>query len=140
MRYSFPSLPQRADPTLPKLAVLDLKTRTTKRLALSGSHAHYVASGHLVYTAAGALRAVPFDLARLETRGTPVTVLPRLVRKSAGAGDFMIAANGTLAYVEAPDLLAPNTLVWVDRQGREEQIDVPPRFYMQPAYHQTEPD
>ena len=35
--------------------------------------------GHLVYAAAGTLRAVPFDLARLETRGTPVTVVPDVV-------------------------------------------------------------
>ena len=37
------------------------------------------ASGHLVYAAAGALRAVPFDLARLQTRGTPVPVVPDVV-------------------------------------------------------------
>ena len=45
-------------------------------LVRGGSHAHYVPSGHLVYAAAGTLRAVPFDLARLETRGTPVPVVP----------------------------------------------------------------
>ena len=60
----------------------------TRVLVPGGSHAHYVPSGHLVYTAGGTLRAVPFDLARLETRGTPVTVLPRLVTTAAGGGRF----------------------------------------------------
>ena len=35
--------------------------------------------------------------------GTPVTVLPRLVRKPQGAGDFDVAPSGMLAYVDAPD-------------------------------------
>ena len=61
------------------MAVLDLQTGTRTILVRGGSHAHYVPSGHLVYAAAGTLRAVPFDLARLETRGTPVPVVPEVV-------------------------------------------------------------
>ena len=49
-----------------QVAILDLGTREYKVLVRGGSHAHYVPSGHLVYTAEGTLRAVPFDLARLE--------------------------------------------------------------------------
>ena len=49
-----------------QVAVLDLQTGMRTVLVRGGSHAHYVSSGHLVYAAAGALRAVPFDLARLE--------------------------------------------------------------------------
>src|SRR5262249_37648652 len=99
-----------------------------------GSHAHYVSSGHLVYIAEGTLRAVPFDLARLETRGTPVTVLPRVVTTPEGAGDFVVAADGTLAYVDAPGAkaTAARTLVWVDRQGREETLTAAPRPYFHP--------
>jgi hypothetical protein len=40
---------------------LDLQTGTRVVLVRGGSHAHYVPSGHLIYTAAGT-RAVPFDL------------------------------------------------------------------------------
>jgi len=129
-----------------QVAVLDLATGTPRVLVRGGSHAHYVPSGlgspnraereagHLVYTAGGTLRAVPFDLARLETRGTPVTVLPRLVTTLQGAGDFDVAADGTLAYVDAPGatLSAGRTLVWVDRQGREDPLGAPPRPYFHP--------
>src|SRR6185436_11119827 len=50
-----------------QVAVLDLQTGAQKMLVRGGSHAHYVPSGHLVYVASGALQAVPFDLASLET-------------------------------------------------------------------------
>jgi len=120
-------------PDAAQVAVLDLATNTPRVLMRGGSHAHYVQSGHLVYTAEGTLRAVPFDLGRLETRGTPVTVMPRLVKKPQGVADFVVAADGTLAYVDAPDFAAAtNTLVWVDRQGREKPLDVAAGPYEHP--------
>jgi Tol biopolymer transport system component len=87
-----------------------------------------------VYTAEGTLRAIPFDLARLEAGTTPVTVLPRLVTTRQGAGDFDVAADGTFAYVDAPGVAASagRTLVWVDRRGGEESLGVPPRPYIHP--------
>jgi len=117
-----------------QVAVLDLGTREYKVLVRGGSHAHYVPSGHLVYTAEGTLRAVSFDLARPEAGTMPVTVLPRLLTKRQGAGDFDVAADGTLAYVDAPDAAASaaRTLVWVDRKGGEESLGVPPHPYIQP--------
>jgi hypothetical protein len=117
-----------------QVAVRDLRTGTQKVLLRGGSHGHYVASGHLVYVAAGTLRAIPFDLARLVTQGTAVPVLPRLATTSFGAGDFAVAADGTLVYVDAPGSLAPNarTLVWVDRMGKEESVAAPPRAYQHP--------
>ena len=117
-----------------QIAVRDLRTGTQQILVRGGSHAHYVASGHLVYTAAGTLRAIPFDLDRLETRGTAVPVVPRLVTTGFGAGDFAVATDGTLVYVDAPAGLAGTgrTLVWVDRMGKEEPIAAPPRGYLHP--------
>ena len=79
-----------------QVAVLDLVTGAHSVVMRGGSHGHYVNSGHLVFTAEGALRAIPFDLDKLETRGTPVTVLPQLVTTTRGSGDFAIGADGTL--------------------------------------------
>ena len=115
-----------------QVAVLDVATGTSKVLLRGASDARYVASGHLVYAAEGSLRAIPFDLERLETRGTPVTVQPRLL--TSLGGDFAVASDGTLAYVDAPATATrvDTTLVWVDRQGREEPLPVPPGTYLQP--------
>jgi serine/threonine-protein kinase len=131
-------------PDAAQVAVLDLATSTRTVVMPGGSHGHYVPSGvpnaaaaagtpsgHLVYAAGGTLRAVPFDLGRLKTHGTPVVMLPRLGKRRLGAADFVVAADGTLAYVDAPDAAA-NTLVWVDRQGREKQLEAPAGLYMHP--------
>ena len=105
-----------------QVAVLDLQTGKQRILVRGGSHAHYVSSGHLVYAAAGTLRAVPFDLARLETRGTPVPGRPDVVTTTSGGVDAVVAGDGTLVYVSGSVAAAPRTLVWVDRQGRETPI------------------
>ena len=116
-----------------QVAMRDLRSGTQKVLLRGGSHAHYVASGHLVYVAAGTLRAIPFDPARLETYGTAVPVLPRLVTTGTGAGDFALATDGSLVYADAPGGLAnARTLVWVDRTGKEETVAAPARAYLHP--------
>jgi len=127
-----------------QVAVLDLQTGVRTVLVRGGSHAHYVPGGlgspkraereggHLVYAAAGTLRAVPFDLARLETRGTPVPVIPAVVTTTFGGVDAVVAGDGTLAYVSGGVAGTSRTLVWVDRQGRETAIPAPPRAYSSP--------
>jgi len=123
-----------------QVAVLDLQTGTWKILVRGGSDAHYVPSGHLVYATAGTLRAVAFDLATLETRGTPAPVIPEVVTTNFGAADAVVAGDGTLAYVSGGGVTganAPRTLVWVDRQGRETPIAAPPRTY---GYQRLSPD
>ena len=116
-----------------QVAVLDLQTGTRRVLVRGGSHAHYVSSGHLIYAAAGTLRAVAFDLASLETRGPSVTVASDVVGTLRGGTDAVVSSNGTLAYVSGSVEGTPRTLVWVDRQGLETPIAVPPRPYLLPA-------
>ena len=125
-----------------QVAVLDLATGARTVLVRGGSHAHYVSSpstssgpaGYLVYAAAGTLRAVAFDLDRLETRGTPVPVVPEVVTAALGGVDAVVAADGTLAYVSGGAGAAglQRTLVWVTRQGQETAIAAPPRAYVYP--------
>jgi serine/threonine-protein kinase len=117
-----------------EIAALDLRTGNTKVLVRGGTHALYASSGHLVYATNGMLRAVAFDQDRLEVRGQPVTVVPRVTVNINGASDFAIANDGTLVYVDASVATsnAPRTLVWVDRSGKEESIAAPPRAYTYP--------
>jgi serine/threonine-protein kinase len=130
-----------------QVAVLDLETGTRTILVRGGSHARYVTSGpgsqtsaerdvgHLVYEVLDTLRAVAFDPTRLETRGANVAVVSGVAR-NAGSGILhaVVAGDGTLAYVQEghSGALAPRTLVWVDRQGRETPIPAPGRRYVYP--------
>ena len=115
-----------------QIAVLDLQRHAQKILIPNASHAQYVASGHLVFIAAGALWAVPFDLARLDVHGTPVRVLPRLLTTVNGSGQFAVATDGTLVYADPLSATsAASTLVWVDRTGRETPLGAPERAYLE---------
>ncbi len=116
------------------LAVLDLRTGTQKVLMRGGSQSHYLPSGHLVYVAGGALRAVRFDLERLEVIGTSISVVPQIATLTTGTAEFDIARDGTLVYIAgAAGDVSNRTLVWVDRQGREEPLKAAPaRAYLSP--------
>jgi serine/threonine-protein kinase len=119
-----------------QIAVLDLQAHTQTVVVRGGSQAHYVASGHLVYAAGGALRAIAFDPLTLTTRGTSVPVVTDVVTNAGlyvDAINAVIADDGTLAYVRGSGgPVAQRTLVWVDRQGRETAIAAPPRAYIYP--------
>jgi serine/threonine-protein kinase len=113
-----------------RIAVLDLKTQQQKTLIHGGSQAKYVETGHLVYAAANSLRAVRFDLERLEVLSDPVTVVENLAVTRGGAAQYAFSRTGTLVYAE-PRTQA-RLLVWVDRKGRESPIPAPPRAYIEP--------
>jgi len=118
-----------------QVALLDLATRTTTVLVRGASDARYVRSGHLVYIAKGALLAIRFDLERMQTHGTAVTVLPQVATSGTGAGAFDVADDGTLVYLDAPGLppFEARTLVWVDRQSHEEPLGLSPGNYSHPS-------
>jgi eukaryotic-like serine/threonine-protein kinase len=112
------------------VAVFGLGTGQWKTVIRGGSQAQYVPSGHLVYVAGGALWAIGFDAARQETVGSAVVVVPQVVTLPTGVAEFDVGRDGTLVYVARGGTSeTPRTLVWVDRQGREEPIAAPARAY-----------
>jgi serine/threonine-protein kinase len=98
-----------------------------------GSHARYVPSGHIVYVVGSTLMAVPFDLDRLEVRGGPVPLVDSIGTSLRGNASFAVSPTGFLIYAKAPRAATNpmRTLVWVDRNGREEPF-APPRQYYYP--------
>ena len=121
----------------PQVAVLELSTGRQKILIPGASHAEYVASGHLVYAAAGTLRAVRFDLEKLETVGEGVPVVDQLaVLTGLGVAQYAVSQTGSLVYIPA-SLLAggfeARELVWVTREGgRQQPVGAEPRPYTYP--------
>jgi serine/threonine-protein kinase len=115
-----------------RVAVVDPQGGAQKLLIDRGSDAHYVSSGHLLYAQTGTVRGVGFDLGRLEVKTTAITVLPQVTTTRFGAGEFDVAGNGTLVYRPLGQQTAARTLVWVDRQGHEEAVPLPPRAFQSP--------
>ena len=118
----------------PAIAILDLKTGQRKTLIRGAADAQYFETGHLIFAADGALRAVRFDPDRLEVAGGPVTVVEHVMMKPTGAANYAVSQPGTLAYIPAGrDVQSwPRSLVWVDRKGHEQPINAPPRAYGNP--------
>ena len=126
-----------------QIAVLDLKTGQRKILVRGGGQAEYVdasigsgQAGYLVYGVAGTMRAVRFDLGRLEVTSDPVPVVEQVTMTNTGGANFALSRGGTLVYVPGGGATgaggAQRSLVWVTRQGREEVIKAPPRAYTFP--------
>ena len=114
-----------------QLAVLDLSTGDVTELGLAGMSPHYVPTGHLLYTTDDrSIRAVAFDAASLEVTGNPVPLVEDVAVNALGAASFGISDNGRLVYGTGTGALGnARSLVWVDRQGREERIPLPVANY-----------
>ena len=101
-----------------RIAVADLETGRVRILFEGGSDARYLPSGHLVYARGGSLLAVPFDAARLQVTGPPVTVLPGVLSSGVnGESQIDVSLEGSLAYLPGGVRSWEKTLVWVDRRG-----------------------
>lgn len=115
-----------------EIAVLDLETDEYAVLIPGGSYPRYASTGHIVYGAESTLRAVPFDLARLEVTGDPVPVLEGVMMKPTGAVNFSLSSTGSLVYASGSGgFAARRSLVWVDREGSEDPVTAEPRDYQE---------
>ena len=119
--------------TTGRVAVLNLGTGEVIRLGIPGLNPQFVSTGHLVYaTRTGSVLAVLFDEESLSVTGEPIALLEDVTVKPTGAANFSISDNGHLAYVmggATSPVSVPRVLVWVDREGREEEIAMPQRPY-----------
>jgi eukaryotic-like serine/threonine-protein kinase len=113
-------------------AVYDLRTGTYKMIVPGASHAHYVRSGHLVYSVNGALRTMAFDLDRLEPVGRSTAQNISVMATAEMAAGFDVSANGTLVYVPGAGGRVDRELKWVGRDGQEESTGLPSRQYLYP--------
>src|SRR5207245_10932486 len=105
--------------------VVSVADRRRKTLVKGGTYPRYLPSGHLVYSNKGTLFAIPFDLDRLETRGTAIPVLEALsYRTELGAAQFDFSRSGTLVYrTGSGGETGMMTVQWLDRtSGKREAL------------------
>lgn len=123
------------------IRLADLETGEVRTLIERGYAGRYVASGHILFMRSATLWAAPFDLDALETSGPAVPVVQGIQATVAqGYAHYSVSNDGRLIYRPGTDLFTgeiSNNLVWVDRDGREEIMDVEPGRYLSP---QISPD
>jgi len=99
-----------------EIVAQSLDTGERHMLIKGGAQAHYVAPGYIVYARAGTLYAVTFDEKAVRVIGPPIAVLEGIHENPGhGTAQFVVSANGTLAYVTGG--LESTEVVWVSRQG-----------------------
>jgi serine/threonine-protein kinase len=118
-----------------RIDLWDLRSGARKTLIHGGMAPVYSPSGHIVYARRGKLFAVPFDLDTLKVTGTPFEALDGvMMSRNTGATQFCLSDRGDLAYVPGADEGGRRTLVWVDRSGNAESLELPdgPASYLYP--------
>jgi eukaryotic-like serine/threonine-protein kinase len=100
-----------------------------------GISARYIPTGHIVYAVGNSLFVVPFDADKCEVTGDPVPMIEGVFRsENSYLSQYAVSDSGTLVYIPGTGSSADaaRTLVWVERNGREEQIPAPANFYSAP--------
>ena len=119
-----------------QIVVQSLANSERTVLIEGGRDARYVPTGHLVYALEGTLLAQAFDLDQLAMRGGPVALVEGVQMAGAGSGaaQFSVSGDGSLVYVPGSAGAAGGErgLVWVNREGQEEVLDVPAAAYVRP--------
>ncbi len=101
------------------VAVLELKSGKAKRLLSDAGSPHYSPTGHLIFSRHSTLFAVPFDLAKLEVKGTPTAVLEGLrINAAWGNGGFDVGEGGALLYPAGGFTGKDRRIVMLDGEGR----------------------
>ena len=109
-----------------RVALLSVDTGSYRTIVDPGYNATYVPSGHLVYFRESTLMGVPFDAETGEVTGSSVPMLEGIRER------YGISTSGTLAYIAAGEDESGDVLVWVDRDGREEPLPLPPGRHRSP--------
>jgi serine/threonine-protein kinase len=101
-------------------------------LANVGMAPRYLPTGHLVYVRNSTLYAVPFDVERLEVRGSATPVLEEVSHEVGwGFAQLDFSQNGTALY-RAGTLIGRTVVQWLNRDGKLESLWSEPAYYQFP--------
>ena len=100
------------------IEVVSISSGQRSVLFTGGVFGFYVSTGHLLYAAGEAIRAVPFDLQRLAVTGPALPVVDSVaMNPTDGAAAFDVSENGTLAYLPVSSYVTETDVVLVNRRG-----------------------
>lgn len=115
------------------IGIANLELGTVTALLEGSSFARYTANGNLVHVRDSNLLAVPVDLDRIALTGETTLVRRETLAWAHGpVQSFGVSENGLLAYVVADAPPDRQELVWLDREGNQQALGLPPNRYAHP--------
>ncbi|HKA22132.1 MAG TPA: protein kinase [Blastocatellia bacterium] len=117
-----------SNPDFGQIKAISLDTGEIKVIIDGGRSAHYIPTGHLVFSRAASLMSVAFDITNQKVVGQPVTLVEGIRGEAYGTPQVALSLNGTAAYIPgvAGWIGKP---VWVDMQGNVTPTEMPPQCY-----------
>ncbi len=123
------------------IEVMTLADHHRKTVSRGGTSPHYLATsngaGYLVYLNKATLFAIPFDLDKLETRGTALPILDDVASTGTlGTALLSISRTGTLVYRKGGGGTGLLTVAWLDGAGKTQPLLAKPGVYGRPSLSQ----
>jgi serine/threonine-protein kinase len=118
------------------IVVQSLATGERRVLRSGGHDARYLSTGHLIYTFQNDLFASTLDVRTLTLGEERVPLVQGVLESSGllgGAAFYAVSSNGTLVFLPGTNQAETGgpqkSLVWVDREGKEQPVPVRPDNY-----------
>ena len=110
--------------------VASLRTGERHLVVRQGTNAQVVGRDRLVFVRSGVLLAAPFDARAFRLTGAPTPVVESVIENPrVGAGQYSVAADGTLAYLPGGVIFGEHELVFVDHAGNARLLTAKKRPY-----------
>jgi Tol biopolymer transport system component/predicted Ser/Thr protein kinase len=122
-----------------KIEVVTMAGHRRKTVQRGGTYGHYLAAsgvkGYLTYVSRGTLFAVPFDLQKLETSGSPVPVLQHVSYSPMfGSAKLSFSRSGTLVYRSREIDASRVVIQWLDDSGKIQPLLDKPGLFVSPHF------
>ena len=117
------------------VVVQSLESGKRKTLVSNAVFARYVPPGYLLFARGTTVLAARCDPKRWELTGPAVPVLENVLTGTSDGAPFAAASGtGLLIYATGgKTAVATDSVLWVDRAGREEPLPTPPRVFGSPT-------
>ncbi len=120
-----------------KIEVMTLADHRRKTLQRAATFGRYLGvsggKGYLTYVNRGTLFAVPFDVEKLETSGSPVPVLQQVSYSPMfGSAKLSFSRNGTFLYRSREIDLSRVSIQWMDADGKTQPLMDKPGLFVSP--------
>ena len=117
----------------PSIEAFQLQGGEPRVVVERGGDAHYLPTGHLVFSRTGQLLAAPFDVGRNELAGPAVPVLNGVVTGIYDGVHAAFSGHGRAVYLPGPPVTEV-TPVWIDTKGRASSTGLASGIYACPRF------